>query len=172
MSIRAFIGLGSNLDTPLEQITQAIQAIGEIESTQVLARSPLYSSKAIGPGVQPDYVNGVLAITTALPAESLLRALQYIENQQGRVRGSVRWVARTLDLDILLFGEETVDTEVLCIPHPRMTERNFVLYPLRDLASEIAPALSMPNGTSIIELAKQCSSAGITPFDAQHTTPV
>lgn len=161
----AYIGLGSNLDTPEAQIASAIDAIGDIPDTEIIRCSPLYASKAVGPGEQPDYVNGALAISTTLSAQSLLLELQRIENHQGRTRGPVRWVARTLDLDILLFGEDVIDTEHLSVPHPRIAERNFVLYPLQDLSVALAPDLRLPGGQTVRELASLCPSDGIRRLD-------
>lgn len=157
----AYIGLGSNLDQPLAHIKQAAEALGQIPQTQLLALSPLYRSKAVGPGEQPDYINAAAALETSLPPLKLLHQLQAIENQQGRKRGPVRWVARTLDLDLLIFDNITLETDELTIPHPRMTERNFVLFPMRDLAKLLSPALALPDGRSIINLALNCNGDGI-----------
>lgn len=157
----AYIGLGSNLDQPLAHIKQAAEALGQIPQTQLLALSPLYRSKAVGPGEQPDYINAAAALETSLPPLKLLHQLQAIENQQGRKRGPVRWVARTLDLDLLIFDNITLETDELTIPHPRMTERNFVLFPMRDLAKLLSPALALPDGRSIINLAQNCNGDGI-----------
>ncbi len=157
----AYIGLGSNLDQPLEHIKQAAEALDQIPQTQLLALSPLYQSKAVGPGEQPDYTNAVAALETQLPPLELLHQLQAIENKQGRKRGPVRWVARTLDLDLLLFNNIILETEELTIPHPRMTERNFVLFPLRDLATLLSPTLALPDGRSIVDLAQNCNDDGI-----------
>ena len=168
MTTIAFIGLGSNLEQPLAHIEQAAAALNELTDTRLIAVSPLYLSKAIGPGEQPDYVNAAAAVETSLPPHQLLAQLQEIENQQGRTRGPIRWVARTLDLDLLLFGDRAIDTDDLIIPHPRMTKRNFVLYPLRDLALSLAgqlnEPLSLPDGRLITSLADQCDSSGIKPL--------
>ncbi|WP_231759709.1 2-amino-4-hydroxy-6-hydroxymethyldihydropteridine diphosphokinase [Microbulbifer elongatus] len=148
---RCYIGLGSNLANPAGQLRRALDAITLIPETRLMACSPFYSSAPVGPGEQPDYVNAVAALDTDLPAESLLDALQAVENRHGRER-SVRWGARTLDLDILLFGNITLSTERLAVPHPRIPERNFVLVPLADLA----PDLIMPDGTPLQTLLQQC----------------
>ncbi|WNO09464.1 2-amino-4-hydroxy-6-hydroxymethyldihydropteridine diphosphokinase [Teredinibacter sp. KSP-S5-2] len=153
----SYVGLGSNLANPLAQVEQACQCIEAIQSTQVLSRSPWYSSTAVGPGDQPDYVNGVIKIETELSADSLLDALQSIENQQGRTR-EIRWGARTLDLDILLYGNSIIMSERLEIPHPRIEERNFVVFPLYDLDSE----LLLPDGRKVAQLKHQLTSVGIT----------
>lgn len=153
----SYIGLGSNLANPLAQVEQACKCIEAIPNTQVVSCSPWYSSKAVGPGDQPDYVNGVVKIETELSADQLLDALQAIENQQGRTR-DIRWGARTLDLDILLYGNSIITNERLEIPHPRIEERNFVVFPLYDLDSE----LLLPDGKKVAQLKHQLTSDGIT----------
>ncbi|WP_237066475.1 2-amino-4-hydroxy-6-hydroxymethyldihydropteridine diphosphokinase [Microbulbifer guangxiensis] len=151
MTDGVFIGLGSNLDTPEQQLRTAIGAMGELPHTRVLRSSSFYLSAPVGPGDQPDYINAVAELETTLEPEALLDALQTIEAAHGRER-SVRWGARTLDLDILLFGREVTDSERLQVPHPRIGERNFVLVPL----AELAPALTLPTGESLQELLKHC----------------
>jgi 2-amino-4-hydroxy-6-hydroxymethyldihydropteridine diphosphokinase len=146
-----FIGLGSNLDNPAQQIEAAVAALKSVPQTRFTALSPLYRSIAIGPGPQPDYINAVVELFTTLPAAALLHELQTIETQQGRIR-TVRWGARTLDLDLLLYGNNTINSTELTIPHPRMTIRNFVLYPLYDLA----PELILPDGTALAVLLDCC----------------
>lgn len=152
----AFIGLGSNLADPMEQIQRAVTALGNIPRTRLLHHSPWYRSRAIGPGEQPDYVNGVALLATALDATELFSHLQRIEAAQGRER-RVRWAARTLDLDILLYGSETIHSPQLQIPHPRLTGRNFVIYPLAD----IRPELVLPDGTHIQTLVANCGTEGL-----------
>jgi len=169
--VTAYIGLGSNLDQPLEHIKQAAEALNQIPQTQLLALSPLYQSEAVGPGEQPDYINAAAALSTQLSPLELLHQLQAIENEQGRQRGPIRWVARTLDLDLLLFDNITLDTEELSIPHPRMTERNFVLFPLRDLAIHLSLTLSLPDGRSIVDLAQNCNNDGICLSGSPATFP-
>ena len=122
--------------------------------------SPFYGSAAIGPGQQPDYVNAVAQIDTTLSPQALLTALQLVEQQQGRERGPERWLPRTLDLDILLYGDQVVNQPHLHIPHPRMCERNFVLLPLQDLA----PDLVLPDGRRVRDLAQDCDRNGIWPL--------
>lgn len=154
MMQRAYIALGSNLAEPLKQVTVAVEAINALGS--VITVSPWYQTTAIGPGEQPDYVNGVLLLETALTPLALLDALQQIEQQQGRVR-DIRWGARTLDLDILLFEDLTIHNERLDIPHPRMTERGFVMYPLADIAAE----LILPNGERVLDVKNRLSQQGL-----------
>lgn len=152
-----YIALGSNLDAPLLQVENAVKALASLGT--VSAISPWYKSKAIGPGEQADYINGVACLETALEPDALLTALQAIEQQQGRTR-TVRWGARTLDLDILLFGDSIIEQTHLQVPHPRMKERNFVIYPLYDIASTLA----LPTGESVALLKSQLSEEGIEPL--------
>ncbi|MGC1330202.1 2-amino-4-hydroxy-6-hydroxymethyldihydropteridine diphosphokinase, partial [Pseudomonas sp.] len=129
-----YIGLGSNLAEPAEQLRQAIDALGQLPSSQGLEVSALYSSESLSPG-QPPYTNAVARFETDLAPLALLDALQAIENGQGRVRAE-RWGPRTLDLDVLLFGDRVIDEPRLTVPHYQMHVRAFVLYPL----AEVAPA--------------------------------
>lgn len=151
-----YIALGSNLDNPKVQVEQGLQALTQLPATRLRARSGWYQSKALGPGQQPDYVNGVVLLETGLEPESLIVQLQKIEASRGRER-RVRWAARTLDLDILLYGDRVISSDRLQIPHPRMSERNFVLYPLAD----ISPDLVLPNGTPLASLLRHCPATGL-----------
>ena len=158
----AYIGLGSNLQDPLLQIKQALAALASLPSASALRVSPLYQSQAIGPGEQPDYLNGVVEISTTLAPLELLEQLQNIEHQQGRQR-TLRWGARTIDLDVLLYDDITLHSDRLELPHPRLEERNFVIYPLYDLA----PTLVLPNGRDLKNCKHSCSSQGIA--RTEHT---
>lgn len=158
--MRAYIGLGSNLANPRQQVAQALLALAAIPQTQLLASSPLYRSAPIGPGVQPDYVNAVALLETALSPLALLDALQAIEQDHQRVRIE-HWGPRTLDLDILLLDELSIESERLKVPHPYLRQRNFVLYPLAD----ISPELHLPDGTSLQQLMAQCPRAGLSPLE-------
>lgn len=149
--IVAYIGLGSNLSGPVEQIKKAIKKVEVIPHSRLLSVSSLYLSKPMGPQDQDDYINAVLALETSLNAIELLNSLQSIENNAGRVRKENRWGARILDLDIILFGDEIINTERLTIPHYGMNEREFVLLPL----AEIAPNLILPNGDSLKDLSQE-----------------
>lgn len=133
----AYIGIGSNLEGPIEQVLRARDAIAALPKSRFLAFSPLYENPAVGPGEQPDFVNAVAAIETRLLPHALLDALLAIETDQGRVRGTVRWQPRTLDLDLLVYGDRTIDDERLTVPHPHIRERAFVLQPLVDVAPEL-----------------------------------
>lgn len=151
-----YIALGSNLDQPLAQVTLALKEIAELPETTLQAASPWYQSVAIGPGQQPDYLNGVAEIKSALAPLELLSALQHIEQLHRRQRLQ-RWGPRTLDLDILLYGDQRIDLPQLQIPHPRMLERSFVVYPLYDLA----PLLQLPDGTPLKHHRQSLSHKGL-----------
>ncbi|MEZ2586967.1 2-amino-4-hydroxy-6-hydroxymethyldihydropteridine diphosphokinase [Kluyvera intermedia] len=141
----AYIALGSNLASPLEQVNAAVQAIGEIPDSHVVAVSSFYRTPPLGPQDQPDYLNAAVALETALAPEVLLSHTQRIELQQGRVRKAERWGPRTLDLDIMLFGQEIIHTDTLTVPHYDMHNRGFMLWPLY----EIAPSLHFPDGITL-----------------------
>ena len=138
----AYIAIGSNLASPLEQVNAAVQALGEIPQSKIVAVSSFYRTPPLGPQDQPDYLNAAVVLETALNAETLLDNTQRIELQQGRVRKAERWGPRTLDLDIMLFGHETINTERLTVPHYDMKNRGFMLWPL----FEVAPDLIFPDG--------------------------
>jgi 2-amino-4-hydroxy-6-hydroxymethyldihydropteridine diphosphokinase len=154
--LRCFLGLGSNLAEPMQQLHQALNALDQLEHCQLGRISPFYRNPALGPSEQPDYINAVAELFTTLSATALLGEMQTIENIQGRVR-SARWAARTLDLDLLLYGDQVIATSTLEVPHPRLRERNFVLYPLH----AIAPELTLPDGTSLAALLDCCSAVGL-----------
>lgn len=136
-----YVALGANLGEPLQQAENAIAAIEQIPQTSVIKISPFYRSKPLGPQDQPDYLNAVIKIISELSPLALLKALQTIELNLGRVRKANRWGPRTLDLDILLYDNQVIQSEELTIPHYDMYNREFVLYPLFD----IAPDLILPN---------------------------
>lgn len=142
---RVYIAIGSNLASPLEQVNAAVQAIGEIPDSRIVAVSSFYRTPPLGPQDQPDYLNAAVALDTALAPEELLNHTQRIELQQGRVRKAERWGPRTLDLDIMLFGDEVINTDRLTVPHYDMKNRGFMLWPL----FEIAPDLIFPDGISL-----------------------
>lgn len=148
----AYIALGSNLASPLEQVNAAVQAIGNIPDSRIVAVSSYYRTPPLGPQDQPDYLNATVALETTLAAEALLEHTQRIELLQGRVRKAERWGPRTLDLDIMLFGDEVIRTERLTVPHYDMKNRGFMLWPL----FEIAPELHFPDdGRSLAECLRQ-----------------
>ena len=137
--MRAYVGIGANLGDPAAQVRGAIAAIGALPRTALVAASGLYRTAPIGYADQPDFVNAVAAVDTSLSAHELMRELQGIERGAGRER-SFRNAPRTLDLDLLLYGEAAIDEPALTVPHPRMHERAFVLAPL----AEIAPDATIP----------------------------
>ncbi len=147
---RTYIGIGSNLGDPHAQVREALRMLPALPVTRLCAYSPLCLSKALGGPPQPDYVNAVALLETELPPLALLDALQALEARQGRQR-SVRWGARTLDLDILLYGNIVSADPQLILPHPRLRERPFVVYPLYALA----PNLILPDGSALCELLVQ-----------------
>ena len=133
----AYVGIGSNLDDPRAQVLNAFSELDRLPHTRVVKKSSLYRTAPIGHADQPDFINAVAQLETGLPAERLLAELQEVEARHGRKR-SFPNAPRTLDLDVLLFGDLTLDSPTLKIPHPRMRERAFVLKPLL----EISPQLS------------------------------
>ena len=159
--VLVYVGLGSNLDNPESQVKTAIEALAGLPQTRLQARSSLYRSAPMGPQHQPDYVNAVVQLRTGLEPEALLDQLQGIEREQGRVRAQ-RWGPRTLDLDILLYGQRVVATERLKIPHPGIAARSFVLYPL----AEINVQLEIPGLGRVQSLLEQCPDAGLSRLPA------
>jgi len=136
---QAFISLGSNLGDRKKNILKAVEELGKVSGIQVRRMSRLYETKPVGKTDQPDFINAVVEVESALPADALLDGLQGIETRLGRVR-TERWGPRTIDLDLLVFGEARIDTDRLTVPHPRMKERRFVLEPL----AELTPDLVLP----------------------------
>lgn len=151
------IGLGGNLDHPAERVTRARQALSKTPGISEMAFSSLYQSRPMGPKDQPDYVNAVMAIETDLAPLALLDALQTIELSEGRVRMGERWGPRTLDLDLLIYGDQVIDHPRLTVPHPGVALREFVLHPL----AEILPDLMIPGLGQVRDLAEQCPQNGI-----------
>lgn len=153
---RVYIGLGSNLASPEEQLRSAIEALRQLPASQLHGVSAFYQSDSLLPG-QPRFTNAVAALDSDLAPLQLLDALQAIEKQQGRERHE-RWGPRTLDLDILLFGDRLIDEPRLKVPHYHMQARPFVLYPL----AELAPAgMYLADGRSLQELLAGCPFVGL-----------
>lgn len=140
--VTAYVGLGSNLSNPVQQVKLAIAELSILPQTRLLAQSSLYRTRPMGPQDQPNYINAVVGLATRLPAEILLSELQRLELSHGRER-VLHWGPRTLDLDMLLYGQQVIATEFLQVPHPGLLERSFVVQPLL----EIAPDLVLPDGT-------------------------
>ena len=156
----AFVGVGANLENPLQQVRQAISELDAIEHTSVLVSSSLYRSAPVGYADQPDFINAVAKLQTGLSPRELLDALHAIENRHGR-RRSVRNAPRTLDLDLLLYGTLVVDEEGLTLPHPRMHERAFVLLPL----AEVAPQVFLPGHAPVSQLLAHINLRGVEKLD-------
>jgi 2-amino-4-hydroxy-6-hydroxymethyldihydropteridine diphosphokinase len=137
VSERAAIALGSNIEDPEGQVTRAFDEIDKLPGTRVLARSRLHRTKPVGYADQPDFVNAVALVETSLAPRALLDALLAIEQAHGRVR-TIPNGPRTLDLDIVLYGNRAVNEPGLAIPHPRARERDFVMIPLREVWPDAA----------------------------------
>lgn len=153
-----YIGLGSNLESPRQQVSRALDELGDLPKTHCTARSSLYRTPPMGPPDQPDYINAVAAVTTSLSAVMLLEELQRLERLHRRVRRGERWGPRTLDLDLLLFGDQQIQTTRLIVPHPGLGERAFVLYPLAEIAP---PGLDIPRLGPLSRLLERISGDGI-----------
>jgi 2-amino-4-hydroxy-6-hydroxymethyldihydropteridine diphosphokinase len=154
----AWVALGSNLEQPREQLLQAFDEIAALPGVRLVARSPLYRSRPMGPADQPDFVNAVAGLATRLGPEELLEALHGIERAHGRRRSAVnRWGPRTLDLDLLTHGETVREVPGLTLPHPGIGERNFVLLPL----ASVAPDLVIPGLGRVATLAARITGTGI-----------
>lgn len=150
-SVTAYIGLGSNLCNPLQQVSRARQTLATLAGCREAVHSSLYRSDPVGPPGQPDYINAVTRLETRLDPLALLDRLQAIEQAHNRVR-KTHWGPRTLDLDLLLYDDRVIDQPRLQVPHPRLAERSFVLYPL----AELNPRLTLPDGTPLQRLLHRC----------------
>ena len=168
----AWIGLGANLGDPASTLQEAFGELTALPRTRLLARSSLYRSAPIDAG-GPDYVNAVAQIATGLGAHALLAQLQAIERRHGRER-PFRNAPRTLDLDLLLYGDEVIATPTLSVPHPRLHERAFVLVPLAELAPELAIRGLGPVSRLLPDVAGQAierlAAAGVRLNDAKATS--
>ena len=156
MAERCFIALGANLGDPVRTVTAAIAALRTLPDTEFLAASSLYRTAPVGLRHQPDFINAVVELVAVPPAPALLQSLFEIEGRFGRQR-SVKNAPRTLDLDLLLYGDEVSDDPELTLPHPRLHERAFVLAPL----AEIAPQLLIPGRGYVADLLVQCADQQI-----------
>ena len=161
VTVLAHVGLGSNLGDSRATVAQAVQALGGLPGCELLARSADYQSPPWGPVAQPDYINAAVRLRTRLTAPDLLEALLATERAFGRMRPGERWGPRTLDLDLLLYGDMVCDTEQLQIPHPRMGSRAFVLLPLAD----IDPDLLVPGQGIVASLLARVDATGCRRLD-------
>jgi 2-amino-4-hydroxy-6-hydroxymethyldihydropteridine diphosphokinase len=160
---RAYIALGSNLSDPQRQVEEGVEELAMLRDTRLAAVSSLYRTAPVGFADQPDFINAVALIETELTPHALLEELLGIERRFARVRG-VKNGPRTLDLDILLYGDESYADDTLTIPHPRMHERAFVLVPL----AEIAPDAVVPGVGPVRELAARVDLGGISRIEQEQ----
>lgn len=154
----AYVGIGSNLEDPKSQVLRAFEALRALPETRAIRLSPLYRSAPLGPVSQPDFVNAVAGLLTRLDSRALLGKLRALEAAFGRPAERERWGPRVLDLDLLVYGRERRQDPDLTLPHPGIVERNFVLYPLAD----IAPDLDVPGLARVAELKERLAPEGLT----------
>jgi 2-amino-4-hydroxy-6-hydroxymethyldihydropteridine diphosphokinase len=161
---QALVALGSNLSDPEQQVRSAIAELQALERSRLVGRSRLYRTAPVGPPGQPDYVNAVVSLHTRLSPLALFDAMQAIERAHGRVRDGTRWGPRVLDLDLLTYGDLTMDVPGLTVPHPEIARRAFVLVPM----SDVAPGdFAIPGAGSLAELLARCDQRGVEPI-AEH----
>lgn len=158
--MRAYVALGSNLGDSRQHLLDAIKALAALPHTEVTARSRIYRTPPWGVTDQPDFLNAVVALETALEPHDLLGALLAIERAAGRQRNGERWGPRTLDLDLLHVADRTVNDERLTLPHPHIADRAFVLLPLYD----VAPDLEIPGQGRVADLLRGVDTQGCTPL--------
>jgi 2-amino-4-hydroxy-6-hydroxymethyldihydropteridine diphosphokinase len=153
----AYVGIGSNLEDPRRQVERAFEALAQLSKTLLVLRSRLFRTVPFGEVVQPAFVNAAAGLLTQLPPEDLLGELRNLERALGREPPRQRWGPRVIDLDLLVLGRETRATEALQLPHPGIAERDFVLYPLAD----IAPDLEVPGVGRVAVLRARVANRGI-----------
>lgn len=161
MAEYVYIGLGANLNQPLETVQKALDELALLPDCEFIKQSKIYSSAPMGPQDQPDYVNAVALMKTELSAHQVFELTCAIEQAHGRTRNGEHWGPRTLDLDILLFGQHSINDEQLTVPHYGMKEREFVIYPMLDIDAE----LILPCGTALKELTKTVPLNGMTAIE-------
>jgi 2-amino-4-hydroxy-6-hydroxymethyldihydropteridine diphosphokinase len=154
----AYIGVGSNLEDPRAQVLAALQRLEKLPQTRLISTSRLYRSRPFGPVAQPDFVNAAAGVLTRLDPPALLEELKAIEKAMGRPESHEHWGPRIIDLDLLSHGCERSSDQLLTLPHPGIVERNFVLYPL----AEIAPDLDLPGLGRVADLAALLTAGGLT----------
>ena len=163
----AYVGLGSNLDEPAVQVRRAFAALGQIPETRLVRQSSLYGSRPMGPVPQPDFINAAAGLLTRLEVHDFFVHLRALERQLGREPPRERWGPRRIDLDLLVFAQLRIDTPALQLPHPGIVERNFVLYPL----AEVAPELPVPGCGRIAELLARVNPEGLWRLDSDTAHP-
>jgi 2-amino-4-hydroxy-6-hydroxymethyldihydropteridine diphosphokinase len=162
----AYVGIGSNLQQPLEQVLRAFALLAKLALTRLEVRSSLYESEPMGPAEQPRFINAVAGLLTQQELRPLFEQLRTLELQLGKQPPPVRWGPRIIDLDLLLYGQQCVQDPDLTLPHPGIVQRNFVLYPLRD----VAPDLRIPGRGRVGTLAAGVDTAGIWRLNDDITT--
>ena len=156
----AYIAVGSNLEQPEWQVKQAFVQLSQVPNTVAHIYSSLWRSAPMGPVEQPSYINAVVGLLTQLSAEQLLQEMQGIERRMGKQVSPLRWGPRVIDLDLLLYGDQRSDSELMQLPHPGLLVRNFVMQPL----AEIAPSLQLPNKVTALVCAQQLGMDGMERF--------
>lgn len=154
----AYVAVGANLDDPLARVVASFDALATIRATRLISRSRLYRTAPLGPQDQPEYINAAVGLLTQLSAVELLTELKSLERALGRDTPAVRWGPRRIDFDVSVFGAERIETDTLTVPHPGVPVRNFVLYPLLD----IAPDLVVPGHGRVRELASRVATDGLS----------
>lgn len=153
----AYVGIGGNLDSPRERVPEAIERMKALDATRIELRSPLYLTRPMGPQDQPNFVNAAVGLLTQLEPRDLLSGLLGIERSMGRERLE-RWGPRIIDLDLLWMVDLRIDEPGLTLPHPGVSRRNFVLYPLAD----IAPTIKIPGFGQVLDLKRDAGGEGIS----------
>ena len=166
MAETAFLGLGSNLGNRLEHLRRAVELLGVQPGLRVVASSSVWETAPLGGPPQPPFLNAVVRVSSELSPSRLLDACHQVESELGRVR-DVRWGPRTIDIDVLLIDERVVESPDLHVPHPRMTERAFVLAPLL----EVAPDVTLPDGRKLRELPMPEAPGDVRPLDEGLALP-
>jgi 2-amino-4-hydroxy-6-hydroxymethyldihydropteridine diphosphokinase len=164
--VRAFVGLGSNLGDREATIARAVELLADARGVEVVGVSRLRETEPWGPVEQPPYLNGAVEVETDLPPRALLDVLLAVEQALGRERTGERWGPRTIDLDLLLYGDDELDEPGLTVPHPRLHERRFALEPL----AELAPDAVVPGRGTVAELLGGLAPEGPFPRDARFET--
>jgi 2-amino-4-hydroxy-6-hydroxymethyldihydropteridine diphosphokinase len=156
--IPAYVGVGANLDDPLARVEESFASLRSVRETRLISQSLMYRTAPLGPQDQPEFINAAVGLLTRLSALDLLAELKALELALGREAPVVRWGPRRIDFDLLVYGSERIATERLTVPHPGVPLRNFVLYPLLD----IAPELLVPGHGRIRELAARVPASGVS----------
>lgn len=158
--VPAYVAIGANLGDAQARVRQSFLELATLPGTRLIARSRLYRSTPLGPQDQPEFVNAAAGLLTQLSALEMLAALKDLERALGRATPIVRWGPRVIDFDLSVFGSQRIDSDVLTVPHPGVPVRNFVLYPLLD----IAPELEVPGHGRIRDLAARVATEGLAPI--------